>query len=62
MQQDSCPEENGASVYPKLNREHLLEHDPEILELVNENGALNLNDKSDMKAFEKRYFSWRDTS
>ena len=30
------PEENGPDVYPKLNREHLLEHDPEILELVNE--------------------------
>ena len=30
------PEENGPDVYPKLNREHLLEHDPEILELVKE--------------------------
>ena len=30
------PEENGPDVYPKLNREHLVEHDPEILELVKE--------------------------
>ena len=30
------PEENGPSPYPKLNREHLVEHDPEIFDLVKE--------------------------
>jgi 4-hydroxy-3-polyprenylbenzoate decarboxylase len=30
------PEENGPSPYPKLNREHLLEHAPEIFDLVEE--------------------------
>ena len=30
------PEENGPSPYPKLNREHLVEHAPEIFDLVEE--------------------------
>ena len=30
------PEENGPSPYPKLNREHLVEHAPEIFDLVKE--------------------------
>ena len=30
------PEENGPSPYPKLNREHLVEHAPEIFALVEE--------------------------
>ena len=30
------PEENGPSPYPKLNREHLIEHAPEIFALVEE--------------------------
>ena len=30
------PEESGPSPYPKLNREHLVEHAPEIFDLVKE--------------------------
>jgi 4-hydroxy-3-polyprenylbenzoate decarboxylase len=30
------PEENGPSPYPKLNKEHLIEHAPEIFALVEE--------------------------
>ncbi len=32
----ALPEENGPSKYPKLNREHLVEHDPEIFKIVKE--------------------------
>ncbi|SVE50982.1 uncharacterized protein METZ01_LOCUS503836, partial [marine metagenome] len=31
------PEEGGPDPYPKLNREHLLDHDPDIFALIREN-------------------------